>query len=78
MHLTVKVADTLCTARVTQLADGLTLDLTDAFARYAENLADLLQRVRFAVIHSETQTQDIGLAVGHGDRAGRRGRHARL
>ena len=41
-----KVAQLLASGRMAQLAQGLGLDLADAFARDVELLADLLERVR--------------------------------
>ena len=48
---------------MTQLSDRLVLDLADALARDAEDLADLLERVRLAVVHAETQAQDVCLTL---------------
>lgn len=49
-------------AGMTQLAQCLCLDLTDAFARDVELLADLLQRPRSAIVQSEAQLDDVFLA----------------
>ena len=48
---------------MTQLSDRLVLDLADALARDAEDLADLLERVRLAVVHAEAQAQDVCLTL---------------
>src|SRR2546428_14043367 len=45
-----------------QLAQRLCLDLTDAFARHTETLADLLESSLMTVDQAETQLQDTAFA----------------
>ena len=59
-----KVAQLLASGRMAQLAQGLGLDLADAFARDVELLADLLKRVRLAVGQTEAHPQHLLLARG--------------
>ena len=59
-----KVAQLLASGRMAQLAQGLGLDLADAFARDVELLADLLERVRLAVGQTEAHPQHLLLARG--------------
>lgn len=47
-----------------QLADSFVFDLTDALARDTEDLADLFERVRPAVIHAEAHAQHVCLTLG--------------
>ena len=47
-----------------QLAHRLRLDLADALARDAVDLADLVQRARLAVGETEAQLDHAGLALG--------------
>ena len=60
----IEVLDLLGSRRVAELADGLILDLADTLARDAEDLADLLERMRPAVVHAEAHPQDVRLALG--------------
>src|SRR6266496_625746 len=47
-----------------KLRKGLALDLPDPLARYAELLADLLERPGVAVDESESELDDLLLALG--------------
>src|SRR5262249_37073424 len=51
---------------VLELADGLGLDLADAFARHLEDAADLLEGVGVAVAEAVAELYDLALAVGQG------------
>src|SRR5947208_12103198 len=46
-----------------QLRHGPRLDLADAFAGQVEMLAHLFQRARLAAVETETQPQDLALAL---------------
>ena len=59
-----KVLESLAAAGMTQLAQRLGFDLTNAFARHAKLLPDFLQRAGPAVLQAEAQAQDALLAVG--------------
>src|SRR5688572_22164111 len=52
--------------RMLQLADGLGLDLADAFARDLEDAAHLFERVGVAIAQAIAQLDDLALAVGQG------------
>src|SRR5438093_11956570 len=52
----------LASTRMTQLAEGLGLDLPDPFPRHLEILADLLQRVIGALSDPEPFPQDLSFA----------------
>ena len=60
----IEILDLLCPGRVTELADGFVFDLADAFTGNAEDLADLLERMRPAVIHAEAHAQHVCLTLG--------------
>src|SRR3954470_8806225 len=60
------VAQHLGTRRVAQLRHGLGLDLTDALARHAVHLADLVEGLRLTVGETEAHGDDTGLALGKG------------
>src|SRR6266436_2066814 len=47
-----------------KLADGFGFDLADAFAGDLEDAADLLQRVRIAVLQAVAEANDLALAPG--------------
>src|SRR5215475_12162197 len=49
---------------VLELADGLGLDLADAFARHLEDAADLLKGVGVAVAEAVAELDDLAFAVG--------------
>src|SRR6185437_1790029 len=55
-------AQLLRTTRVTQLAQRLRLDLTDAFTSHVELLADFLERVVGVHVDAETHAQHLRLA----------------
>ena len=59
--------------RVLQLAQRLGLDLTDAFARHRELLADFLQRVVGVHADAEAHAQHAFLARGERGQYARRG-----
>src|SRR5688500_20329675 len=52
------------TRRVTQLTQTLRFDLTNAFARYLELLANLFQRPGVTINQSETQFENLPFAFG--------------
>src|SRR4051794_35501286 len=56
------VAQDLRARRVAQLRHRLRLDLTDALARHAVDLADLVEGARLAVGEAEAQADHAGLA----------------
>ena len=62
-----------------QLADCLVFNLADTLARDAEDLTDLLQRVRSAVIHAEAHLEHVCLALGQrAENLGKRLRQQRV
>src|SRR5690348_15028240 len=59
-----EVEQWLGAARVTQLGQRLLLELTDPLAGQAQRAADLVQRVRVAVVQAEPHGHDRGLTRG--------------
>src|SRR5207302_3886638 len=55
------VAQLLAADRVTELGEGLRLDLANALARHTELLANLLERSRLAVVEPEAHAHDLAL-----------------
>src|SRR3954470_3841816 len=55
--------DHLHLAKVRETAEGVELDLTDAFAGEAEPLTDLLERLRLLVDESVAQDEHLPLTV---------------